>query len=282
MPSKRQPLPPPFGRPPAPDARKVALIQCMEGIGGSLAYEYDFGDGWIHEVKLETAIVLPEAFETWIHSGENNFPPEDCGGPPGYARLQAYWRDGKDPHGDEEYEDWASCFDNAPFSIDALKGRFATPSGPNEAAIKQQYSPVVKAIGKRAAVLSRSQVEELQLRISLALEEFDAKHGMHSSIGTMHYSSENGHMTIETAVVREDGVVLNREASAYQERAEEFGLSPSWLGKPFQCGKDYLRIVGLKPRSRNAVVVESIAEPGKPRQLAKMHPEVVAAHFKEL
>lgn len=52
------------------------------------AYLYDFGDGWEHEVELEAVWVdcpvfpLPRCFE-----GAEACPPEDCGGPPGYAEF---------------------------------------------------------------------------------------------------------------------------------------------------------------------------------------------------
>ena len=57
---------------------------------GDLAgYEYDFGDGWEHEVAVEAgdaadaATVYPECIV-----GEGACPPEDCGGPGGFAELK--------------------------------------------------------------------------------------------------------------------------------------------------------------------------------------------------
>jgi hypothetical protein len=57
---------------------------------GDLAgYEYDFGDGWEHEVAVEAgavadaATVYPECI-----AGEGACPPEDCGGPGGFAELK--------------------------------------------------------------------------------------------------------------------------------------------------------------------------------------------------
>ena len=51
-------------------------------------YEYDFGDGWEHEVTLEK--ILPrksKASYPLCLAGERACPPEDCGGPPGYEDL---------------------------------------------------------------------------------------------------------------------------------------------------------------------------------------------------
>jgi hypothetical protein len=57
---------------------------------GDLAgYEYDFGDGWEHEVAVEAgaaadaATVFPECI-----AGEGACPPGDCGGPGGFAELK--------------------------------------------------------------------------------------------------------------------------------------------------------------------------------------------------
>jgi hypothetical protein len=51
-------------------------------------YEYDFGDGWEHEVLLEK--ILPAVVEDKYPqclAGKNACPPEDCGGASGYEYL---------------------------------------------------------------------------------------------------------------------------------------------------------------------------------------------------
>jgi len=58
-----------------------------------LYYEYDFGDGWKHAVSLTThpredGITYPRCI-----SGSRAGPPEDSGGPYGYADFVAAWRD---------------------------------------------------------------------------------------------------------------------------------------------------------------------------------------------
>ena len=58
-------------------------------LGGARAqYDYDFGDGWKHDVELE-AVGRREPSAQYPHclAGEGACPPEDCGGPPGYERL---------------------------------------------------------------------------------------------------------------------------------------------------------------------------------------------------
>src|SRR5919206_316500 len=52
-------------------------------------YLYDFGDGWTHDVEL----LGPGDDHPGCVYGEGTCPPEDCGGPPGYAELRAVLAD---------------------------------------------------------------------------------------------------------------------------------------------------------------------------------------------
>ena len=71
------------------DARKARLSDVLEDIGTkTLAYLYDFGDGWEHTIRVERladpepGVVYPRLIEV-----NGRCPPEDCGGPWGYAEL---------------------------------------------------------------------------------------------------------------------------------------------------------------------------------------------------
>lgn len=70
--------------------------------GQSAKYDYDFGDGWEHEVLLE-AVLLEEkdAIYPRCIGGARACPPEDCGGVPGYYNLLEIMRDPSHP----EYRD---------------------------------------------------------------------------------------------------------------------------------------------------------------------------------
>src|SRR6202035_1433347 len=75
------------------DARKARL----EDIGKkTLKYLYDFGDGWEHTIKIERliepepGILYPRLIEV-----RGRCPPEDCGGPWGYAELLEAIKDPK-------------------------------------------------------------------------------------------------------------------------------------------------------------------------------------------
>lgn len=81
--------------------RSVRLDQ-VAAEGGTFLYEYDFGDGWLHEIKVEK--VLPaEASVRYPRclAGKRACPPEDCGGIPGYEHLLEVLREPRH----EEYEE---------------------------------------------------------------------------------------------------------------------------------------------------------------------------------
>lgn len=55
---------------------------------GRFRYEYDFGDSWQHEITIEKE--SPWGKGSWVPvclEGARACPPEDCGGPSGYADL---------------------------------------------------------------------------------------------------------------------------------------------------------------------------------------------------
>jgi hypothetical protein len=82
-------------------------------------YEYDFGDGWRHEVVFEGFPPAdPKAKYPQCVEGERACPPEDCGGPWGYAGYLAAIRDLKHEQHDEMLE-WREPFD--PEAFDAKK-----------------------------------------------------------------------------------------------------------------------------------------------------------------
>ncbi len=51
-------------------------------------YEYDFGDGWAHDVVVEKVLPPDAGFKHPVClAGANACPPDDCGGIPGYYNL---------------------------------------------------------------------------------------------------------------------------------------------------------------------------------------------------
>jgi len=62
-------------------------------------YIYDFGDYWVHEVRLEKVLrVEPQQRYPSCIGGARACPPEDCGGPWRFLALQDHFRPGYTKH----------------------------------------------------------------------------------------------------------------------------------------------------------------------------------------
>ena len=70
------------------DYSKMRISDFLINEKDKIVYEYDFGDGWEHNVILEK--ILPSEKNTRYPiclEGKMNCPPEDCGGVWGYADM---------------------------------------------------------------------------------------------------------------------------------------------------------------------------------------------------
>jgi hypothetical protein len=67
---------------------KVEIENVFYEVGLVFEYEYDFGDGWVHEITHE-GILIQESGVKYPRcvDGARACPREDCGGPPGYEHL---------------------------------------------------------------------------------------------------------------------------------------------------------------------------------------------------
>jgi hypothetical protein len=86
--------------------------------GSKLDRLYDFGDGWTHDVVVEK-ILEPEPGVSYPRCvvGKRACPPEDCGGPWGYAELLAAIGDPTHER-HEEIMDWiGDPFDPEAFDV---------------------------------------------------------------------------------------------------------------------------------------------------------------------
>jgi Plasmid pRiA4b ORF-3-like protein len=63
------------------EAHQVRLAEFQFRPGERFLYEYDFGDGWEHQVRLERILPLPpQQIYPVCMGGKRSGPPEDCGG----------------------------------------------------------------------------------------------------------------------------------------------------------------------------------------------------------
>ena len=70
------------------DERKVRLDQILSRPGRKIVYEYDFGDGWEHDIVLEKVVPSERAVRyPRCTGGARACPPEDCGGTGGYENF---------------------------------------------------------------------------------------------------------------------------------------------------------------------------------------------------
>lgn len=93
----------------------------IAGEGEKLNYEYDFGDGWLHEVKVEKVFDADPA----IHyprctAGKRACPPDDCGGPFGYEELLEALKTPSHPDHAERIDWLGGDFDPEVFELLAI------------------------------------------------------------------------------------------------------------------------------------------------------------------
>ncbi len=102
------------------DYRKIRLNQVLAGEKQAIKYEYDFGDGWEHQIVLEKVLNDNTQKHPVCLDGKRNCPPEDCGGPFGYDDLLKAFSDPEN----EEHEDiidWlGEDFDPEYFDIEEI------------------------------------------------------------------------------------------------------------------------------------------------------------------
>lgn len=107
---------------PTMDARRYTIGQLLRHQALNIRYLYDFGDEWLHRIKMEACVPLGDSTQAHEHplpqclAGRNACPPEDCGGPIGFTELiQAPADDDPPPH--------ASTFNPRHFDLHAAQQR---------------------------------------------------------------------------------------------------------------------------------------------------------------
>src|SRR5512145_2649879 len=72
------------------DPTRVVLANFRLRPGERFVYEYDFGDFWQHDIRLERVLPLAAGqHDPVCIAGSGDCPPEDCGGPAGYRAMIA-------------------------------------------------------------------------------------------------------------------------------------------------------------------------------------------------
>jgi len=115
--------------------RKESMIATLEEefrIYPQIDYEYDFGDGWVHTIRLKRVIEdCPQPWPSCVLA-IGDAPMEDCGGPYGFAQVMEALNDSSHPD-HQETSDWVSGMWWHPLDVDRInlrlryKYRYAIP-----------------------------------------------------------------------------------------------------------------------------------------------------------
>jgi hypothetical protein len=109
------------------DENEISVAQAI-GEHRQFSYEYDFGDSWNHEIVIEDKVRLPRGLKhTVCLEGQNACPPEDCGGPGGYAELLVALGDPDHEEHDELLKWLGAPFDSTEFDLVAVNVALQRP-----------------------------------------------------------------------------------------------------------------------------------------------------------
>ncbi|HLN76870.1 MAG TPA: plasmid pRiA4b ORF-3 family protein [Nocardioidaceae bacterium] len=227
----------------------IRLDQVVAAEGDQLWYEYDFGDGWDHVLRVEA--VLEEAPPTVrCTGGRMACPPEDCGGLGGYEELAAWVRSG--------YDDaiLPEAFDNRAHARDWLPINWH----PDHFDIEETNAALAVAIAEPVAVTGElaELSEQLERRGIRLLREVMGRPLFHGS--TEVSAAEASRLTEIYRIFLDvvgDGLALTSAGylppAVVEQFAERSGITRGWIGKanredltpPVATVRDTARMLGL-------------------------------------
>lgn len=111
------------------DEREVELSELV-GAGNTIDYEYDFGDGWLHRVKVEKLLPFdPRLRYPLCVGGARACPPDDCGGVGGYGNFLEAIRNPKHSEHDNSLTWVGGFFDPEGFDANRVNWALAHSEG---------------------------------------------------------------------------------------------------------------------------------------------------------
>lgn len=111
----------PFGDEVVPEER-ARLGKCLGSLK-SLRYTYDFGDDWLHSIKVEKSLPSDDLPVPRCTGGANACPPEDVGGPFGYEQFREALADPSHPEHEDMLEWYGDGFDATELDLDEINRR---------------------------------------------------------------------------------------------------------------------------------------------------------------
>jgi Plasmid pRiA4b ORF-3-like protein len=101
--------------------KRLKLGDIASGEKRKFAYEYDFGDGWQHEIVVEKILPVEAGKQYPICiTGKRACPPEDIGGTGGYDDFVEAIKDPRHPQHEEMLEWAGGSFDAEAFDVEAV------------------------------------------------------------------------------------------------------------------------------------------------------------------
>jgi Plasmid pRiA4b ORF-3-like protein len=123
-------------------AKRFTLADLLGARRKQFSYVYDFGDDWRHTIRVEAILPAePDVVYPRLLTAEGRCPPEDVGGPWGYAEyLEAL----NDPHHErhEEVVEWG--------------GPQFDPHDPDETTLRKELAKLAKRFLKRKPATKQS------------------------------------------------------------------------------------------------------------------------------
>ena len=99
-------------------------LQHVVGLAPTFTYIYDFGDYWVHTIKVEKPKFIPEEPVAVCTGGKGASPWEDCGGAYGFDEMMGILADPEH----EQYEDildWSGGIEEREFDQDFINIRLS-------------------------------------------------------------------------------------------------------------------------------------------------------------
>ena len=101
---------------------EIPVVNYFNDLGVEAKYNYDYGDDWWHNVKLEGYIYREKGIKYPVCTGgERACPPEDCGGVSGYYDVLETFADPKNPANKDKRKWIAKDWHPEKFNKDKVK-----------------------------------------------------------------------------------------------------------------------------------------------------------------
>jgi hypothetical protein len=132
------------GEPPTLPGWEIPITRYFTRPGTTVPYDYDFGDGWEHEVTLE-AILPRQAGQEYplCIDGARACPPEDCGGVNGYENVLTVIQDPTHEEHESMLQWLGGRFD--PDRFDAKRVKFDDPARRFKLAFETPRAPAPRS-----------------------------------------------------------------------------------------------------------------------------------------